>query len=282
MGLNFDLIGKALDLPAFTYAEKDVILYALGVGADVASELAFLHEKDLKVLPTFGILPANINSLEGAKQLGMNPAYTLHGEQTFELHRPIPTTGMLYTTTKVEAIYDKGDAGAVVHSTLETRDDAGKLICVNRQVGFDRSAGNFGGDRGPKAPRFDPPEGKEPDFRIEYQTSVNQAAIYRLSGDKNPLHIDPEFARKVGLDRPIMHGLCTFGFAGRAILHSVCGGDPARFKTLSVRMARPAYPGDILITEVWKLEGGNYVVRTVDQDGKPLLVNGLAETKTGS
>ena len=130
----------------------------------------------------------------------------------------------------------------------------GDLLFENVLAGWDRTAGNFGGDPGPKVEKLVPPSGVAPDFRVEYRTSPDQAALYRLSGDKNPLHIDPEFARLSGLERPILMGLCTYGFAGRAILHSICGSDPARFKSFSVRFTGMVLPGDSLITEGWKAE----------------------------
>ena len=141
-------------------------------------------------------------------------------------------------------------------SVFETRDENGDLLFENKAVVVDRSAGNFGGDRGPKSEIVVPPERREPDFQVEYTTTKDQCALYRLSGDKNPLHIDPEFAGKGGFDRPILQGLCSFGFSGRAILHSVCGSDPARFKSFSVRFMNVVYPGDTLITEGWKTDTG--------------------------
>jgi acyl dehydratase len=160
---------------------------------------------------------------------------------------------------------------------IETRDDNGRLLFENRVVIVDRSAGNFGGDRGPQTERFDPPEGADPDFHLAYATSPDQAALYRLNGDKNPLHIDPEFAKLGGLERPILHGLCTYGFAGRAILHGLCGSDPARFKSLAVRFMGPVFPGDTLITEGWKKDNGAYIIQTKTQDGRVVLGNAVAE-----
>ena len=146
-----------------------------------------------------------------------------------------------------------------------------------KAVIVDRGAGNFGGDRGPKTDKILPPQGKAPDFRMAYRTSKDQAALYRLSGDKNPLHIDPGFAEKGGFDKPILHGLCSFGYAGRAILNTACNGNPDRLKSFSVRFMNVAYPGDTLITQGWQLDAHQYVIQTTNQDGKIILGNSFAE-----
>jgi acyl dehydratase len=178
----------------------------------------------------------------------------------------------------IDSIYDKGDKGAVINLTLATVDETGAPLFDNKVVLVDRSGGNFGGDRGPKAVPVVPPEGREPDFRVEQTIPINQTALYRLSGDKNPLHIDPDFARKAGFDRPILHGLCAFGYAGRAILHNACGSDPARMKSFSVRFTHVVYPGDTLTTRGWKADGGgSFIVQTTNQDGNVVLGNARAE-----
>ncbi|MBW2367771.1 MAG: 3-alpha,7-alpha,12-alpha-trihydroxy-5-beta-cholest-24-enoyl-CoA hydratase, partial [Deltaproteobacteria bacterium] len=141
----------------------------------------------------------------------------------------------------------------------------------------DRSAGNFGGERGPKKEPIIPPEGKDPDFQVAYKIPPDQCALYRLSGDKVPLHIDPEFAKKSGMERCFFMGLGTMGYAGRAVLHSVCDSDPARLKSFSVRMVSIVYPGDTLITSGWKVEEGKYTILTTNQDGKVVLSNAIAE-----
>jgi acyl dehydratase len=277
MALKFDLIGKKSEPTSFSYTEDDVILYALGIGAEVGGELDFLYEKDLKVFPTFAVVPLTVEGWDYPTRIGMNMFHVLHGEQKIELNGPIPTKGTLVSTRTMDAIYDKGDAGAVAHTSVETLDEKGNLLFVNRSVIFDRSAGNFGGDRGPKSEKLVPPEGKDPDIHVEYATSPDQAALYRLSGDKNPLHIEPEFAQMGGLDRPILHGLCTFGYAGRAILHSLCDSDPARLKSFSVRFTGVVYPGETLVIEAWEMESGTYVVQTKTGDGRLVLGNAKVE-----
>jgi acyl dehydratase len=278
MALNLDIVGKQLEPEPFTYTKDQMILYALGIGAGV-EELDFVYEKNLKVFPTFAVIPFMPVLLNVfVPQSKLNLFKVLHGEHQIVLHKPIPPSGTVYTTTTCESIYDKGDKGALVNVRFDTRNEAGDLLFENRAVIVDRSAGNFGGDRGPKTEPISPPEGQEPDFSVSHTIPADQCALYRLSGDKNPLHIDPAFAKKGGFDRPILHGLCTVGYAGRAILHSVCDSDPARLKSLSVRFMNVVFPGDTLITEGWKVNSGSYVIRTTNQDGTIILGNAMAET----
>jgi len=181
-------------------------------------ELDFIYEKHLKVFPTYAVIPFTSMLFSHVIPLtNINPAALLHGEQKIILHKPIPTSATVHATMCVDSIYDKGDKGAIINLTLETTDDAGEALFDNKVVLMDRSGGNFGGDRGPKTTPVVPPEGQDPDFSVAYTIPPDQAAIYRLSGDKNPLHIDPAYAQKARFDRPILHGLCSFGYAGRAI-----------------------------------------------------------------
>ena len=276
MAINPEVVGKKIEGESFAYDEDTVILYALGIGAGL-DEIKFIYEKDLKVFPTFAVIPFMPSLIPLATEANLNMFTVLHGEQKIILHKEIPTKGSLISTAVCSSVYDKGDKGAVVNMEIESRDENGDLLFENKAVVFDRSGGNFGGDRGPKVEKVEPPEGKNPDFSVSYTTSPDQAALYRLSGDKNPLHIDPEFAKMGGFDTPILHGLCTYGHAGRAVLHSVCDGDPARFKSFGVRFTGVVFPGETLITEGWKAETGKYIIQTKAQDGRVVLGNGLAE-----
>lgn len=276
MALNLDVIGEKMEFPPFEYNEDAAILYALGIGAG-RDDLTFVYEKDLKVYPTFAVIPFGPGLFPFIEKSGINLFTLLHGEQKITLHKPIPPKGVVHSTAVCESIWDKGDKGAVVTLRVESRDADGDLLFENVALLMDRSGGNFGGERGPKTESVSPPEGKDPDFSVAYTTSPDQAALYRLSGDKNPLHIDPEFAKMGGFDTPILHGLCSYGYAGRAILKSVCGDDPAKMKSFHVRFKGVVFPGDTLTTEGWKLETGKYVIRTTTQDGREVLGNALVE-----
>ncbi len=276
MALNIDVVGKQSEPVEFNYDNDRVILYALGAGEGVEN-LGYVYEKDLKVLPTFGVIPITPCIGKLIRGVNVNFRTMLHAEQKLTLHKPIPPAGTILTTGSVESIYDKGDKGAVINIKTESTDADGKLLFENIMVLFDRSGGNFGGDRGPKTTSLSPPEGAKADVRVEYSSSSDQALLYRLSGDKNPLHADPEFAKMAGFDRPILMGLCTFGFAGRAVLHSLCDSDPGRFKSLSTRFVGSVYPGDTIITEAWNVSGSQYAIQTSTQDGRVVLANAVAE-----
>jgi len=276
MALNLDIIEKNMAPVTYTYDQDTVILYALGIGAGI-NELDFIYEKELKVLPTFAVVPFLSAFMPFTLQAGLNMQTVLHGEQKILLHRPIPTSGVLTSVVRCPSIYDKGDKGGIININMESRDADGDLLFENSAVIVDRSAGNFGGDRGPKPEVFDPPKGTSPNFHVEETSSQNQAALYRLSGDKNPLHIDPEFAQKAGFECPILHGLCSFGFAGRAVLHSLCASDPQRLKSFSGRFTDVVFPGETLVTEGWELGEGLYIIQTRTPEGKVILGNALAE-----
>lgn len=276
MGLNFDQL-EIWSAPAETeYTEDDVILYALSVGAGV-DELDFVYEKNLKVLPTFAVVPFFPMFWPLLTASGANIPTVLHAEHQVVLHGLIPPAGRILTRGRWNDTHDKGSRGAIMNWSFESRDPAGALLFENHAAIFDRTAGGFGGQRGGPTPKYHPPQDREPDFTVEETTSENQAALYRLNGDKNLLHIDPEFARSGGLDRPILHGLCSFGFAGRAVLQHGLGGDPGRLQSLSARFSGVVYPGDTLITTGWRIDDHNIYFQTRTQDDRVALGNGRAE-----
>jgi 3-hydroxyacyl-CoA dehydrogenase/3a,7a,12a-trihydroxy-5b-cholest-24-enoyl-CoA hydratase len=255
-----------------SYDERDVALYALGVGAaqdptnDKDLQLVFeLHQEGFHVLPTYGVIPA-INTIiemakRGEKAPGQNYGFEriLHGEQYTEVMRPLPAHATLTHRTKVVDIQDKGKNALVTSETTSFDEDDNPLI-VNRFTAVVRGAGGWGGERVASVETNTPPD-RKPDAVIEETIDENAALLYRLSGDWNPLHADPGMAMAFGFERPILHGLCTYGRAGRHVVNSFCDGDPRLFKSIQVRFADPVYPGETLVTEMWKESDTKVVFR---------------------
>jgi 3-hydroxyacyl-CoA dehydrogenase/3a,7a,12a-trihydroxy-5b-cholest-24-enoyl-CoA hydratase len=277
---------------AASYDERDVALYALGVGAardpGDEKELSLVYEmsgKGMKVLPSFGAVPA-INMVlsmgkNGVTAPGLNFGLdrVLHGEQYTELKRPLPTHGKLTTKATVKNIYDKGK-GAVVVTEFVTYDEGGDELVRNEVATFVRGAGGWGGDRGPSADVNVPPD-RAPDKVLEDKTTENQALLYRLSGDWNPLHADPGMAKAFGFARPILHGMCTFGMATRHVVNAFApDGDPRYVKSIKVRFASTVLPGESLVTEMWK-EGNKVIFRTkIKERGEVCISNAAIELWT--
>lgn len=273
MPLDPTAIGTVGKARTVTWTPKDCALYALGVGAGL-DELAFTTEntRDLpmRMLPTmpvtFGV-DAGVLKAAGA----IDWTKLVHAEQGVELLEPLPVDGTATTRTQITQMWDKEKAALVVLETVGT-DEADKALFRTRMALFIKGAGGWGGERGP-ASGGQAPEGK-PDDTVTYATRADQALLYRLSGDRNPLHSDPSFAKRAGFSRPILHGLATFGFAGRAVLHAAAGGDPDRLRSIQARFAAPVYPGDTLHVDLWHAWGGvRFQVRTdagvvVLSDGK--------------
>ncbi len=276
MALDLSAIGKQLPESTYSYGDREVMLYALGIGA-TTKELDFVYEKNLKVLPTFAVVPSFPALMSLGTVIEFNPVMLLHGEQRIELKAPIPTSGTLTTKGRVRAIYDKG-SGAVVIVDSETKDASGAVLFTNTFGAFIRGEGGFGGERGPSASGQNVPPERSPDHTIEYQTSPDQATLYRLSGDRNPLHIDPDFAKMAGFERPILHGLCTFGYVGRAVLHGVCGGDPARLKDFEVRFSGVVYPGETIVTQIWRESDTRVLVQAKTAERGDAVISNAAAT----
>jgi len=262
--LNLDSVGKPGPPSERAWTASDVQLYALGVGAgqaDPYAELEFTtensHGVDLQVLPSFANMLGFGGGLSGIGELDLSAV--LHGEQAFELHRPLPVQGTARTVSTVAGIYDKGKAAVVVIESATTDAATGELLATVRNATFIRGAGGFGGERGP-ATDWAVPQ-RAPDFSRSATIPPDQALLYRLTGDRNPLHSDPVFAKKAGFDRPILHGMCTYGYTARILLHEACGSRAERFQAMSARFASPVCPGDTITVEGWA-EGTTVYFRT--------------------
>ena len=273
MALNPDAVGVKGKPSTRSWTSKDALLYAVGVGAGT-EELAFTTEntKDTpqRVLPTFAVIIGG-GGTPFDKIGSFNPAMMVHGEQGIELLDEIPPDGEIESIGECTAMWDKGNAGVVEFESISTNTATGKPLLKTRSQLYCRGEGGWGGDRGP-SDRLEFPE-RNPDHKVVYKTREDQALTYRLSGDRNPLHSDPAFAAMGGFDAPILHGLCTWGFTGRALLHTLCGSDPARFKSMNSRFSRPVIPGDELTINMW-VDGNEALFMTENQDGVKVIDQG--------
>lgn len=265
-----DLVGTEFDTVDVEWGYKDTILYALGVGAKPETELDFLYEgRGPKVLPTFCVCPGMKLLFEAIQKVEINIMMLLHGEQITTIHRPLPPNANAKGVGKITEVWDKGKAAVI---GLEgTVSDKNGPIFSNKSTLFIRGAGGFGGERGPSTKGKNEPPSREPDHVFEDVTQPEQAALYRLSGDPNPIHIDPDFAKMSGFEKPFLHGLCSYGFGCRAIINTLCNNDPDKFKSMEVRFADQVYMGDKLITKIWETGDGEALMQTENQDGKIIL-----------
>ena len=266
------------------YTVDQVILYHLGLGAGVPptspSELEYTYEKKLKVLPSFAVIPAfgSMGSIANVPGMQFNFAMLLHGEQEVILHRPLPTEAKLATSAHIPEIYDKGKAALVILEAEAVDAASGQPLFTNRFSLFVRGEGGFGGDSGPKAGNLAPE--RAPDGVVERKTLPQQALIYRLSGDKNPLHADPEFAKLGGFDKPIIHGLCSYGIACKAIVDDALDGDVSAVARYQARFAGVAFPGETYRVSYWK-DGAKRILleaASVERDAK-IISNAVIELR---
>ncbi len=281
MALNPEAVGATGDVRSISWGSKDALLYAVGIGAGQA-DLPFTTEntKDTPqvVFPTFAVVAGSGTASPGASamsQIGsFNFALLVHGSQAITLHRPIPVEARATTQDRVVAMYDKGKAAVVVMEN-EVKSVEGEPLWSTRSAVFIRGEGGWGGERGPSGPQNEPPVDTAADHEVTLQTSSDQAFVYRLSGDRNPLHTDPSFAAMGGFDRPILHGLCTYGFTGRALLGALADNDVTRFHHIEGRFSSPVMPGDTLTVRVWRTGEGEAVFTTSVGD-RVVIDQGLA------
>jgi acyl dehydratase len=261
MALDLSIVDKHSEPYSFTYTWKDAVLYALGVGAK-KDELDYLYEgRGPKVLPSFVVVPMFQPMLDCIVKTGGDLSMVVHGAQRVRLHVDVPAAATLSTVARVAGIYDMRKFAIVLVDT-EIKNE-GKLLAETRSQIIIRGAGSFGGETPPKEPKVaEVPKDKAPDFRVEEKTTPEQALLYRLSGDLNPLHADPEFAARVGFEQgPILHGLCTFGHMVRHAAKGAFGGDAAKLRAFEATFRKPVWPGDTLVTEGWIVEPGKLALQ---------------------
>jgi acyl dehydratase len=271
------------ELPAVeaSWNADNVILYHLGVGAGAKptdpKELEYTYEKDLKVLPSYGVIPVfgSMARLGQVPGIQINFALVLHGEQDLEIHQPLPTEAKITSQARIAGLYDKGKAALIVLEVDSKNSSSGERLFTNRFSIFARGEGGFGGDSGPKAGNAAP--ARKPDCVVESPTLPQQALLYRLNGDKNPLHADPEFAKLGGFDRPILHGLCSYGIVCKAIVDSMLDGDTTRVARYQVRFAGVVFPGETLVTSGWR-EGDQILINAMTKERESPVISNAAIT----
>ena len=279
MPLDMNAIGREAGPAEVSWTSRDAMLYAIGVGAgqdDALAELGFTTENTegvaLRMLPTYAVVIVQ-NAAAARPAFGdIDRTKLVHAEQGFVLHRPLPVEGRARITGKVTAIQDKGSGALVSMESVAVDAASGEPLATTTSSVFIRGEGGFGGERGASVPSRIPE--RAPDFERVVATRADQALLYRLSGDRNPLHSDPAFASRGGFARPILHGMCTYGITGRILLNQFCGGDPARLRSMQGRFTRPVLPGDTLKVQAWK-EADGIRFRTLAEGGQPVLDQGL-------
>ncbi len=269
--------GASISAGEGSWNQDLVMLYQLGVGAGMEKpndpkELEYCFEKNLKVLPSFGVIPVfgALGGMVGIPGVQINFALVLHGEQDIEIHRPIPASADVVSKGRVADIFDKGKAALLVLE-VETSDKSGNKLFTNRFSIFARGEGGFGGDPGPKAVNEAP--SRKPDLVVESRTIPQQALFYRLCGDKNPLHADPEFAKLGGFDKPILHGLCSYGIVCKAVVDGLLDGDVTKVARYQARFSGVVFPGETIVTSMWKENGKILISATSKERGAPVIGN---------
>jgi len=276
MAIDKDSLGYETPPIAFGYTWRDTVTYALGVGATADAELDFLYEgRGPKVLPTFCTVPTFAAFDALVDRIGCDRSGMVHHSQEMSLSKPLQPSAELKVMGRVEGLYDLKRMAMAVFG-IDAYDEEGDPIIRGEVTLLLLKDGGFGGPRPARTTRTPAPD-RDPDFEVREKVAPTQALLYRLSGDYNPLHADPAFAAKVGFDKPILHGLCTFGYAGRAVLSHACEGDPSRLSSLRGQFAKPAFPGDTLVLRGWNEEGRTAVtVTTEERPGELCLSNAHA------
>jgi acyl dehydratase len=279
------VVGAELVAEAYSWTDEDVILYNLAVGAGNPPtdplELRYAYEGDLQAVPTYGTIPpfGMMMSMGMVEGFDINLTQILHGEQELIVHSPIPTSGTVTQSGRVVNVYDKGKGALAVIEIVSVLGKTGEPLFTNRASIFIRGEGGFGGESGP--PRGNEEPGREPDQVVESPTLPQQALLYRMvSGDKNPLHADPGFASFAGFERPILHGLCTYGLVAKAVVDSALGGEPGGLASYRARFTGHVFPGETLITRIW--DEGDVLIVTAEtkERGTTVLSNASVRQRT--
>jgi acyl dehydratase len=276
MTIDAESLGYQTPPIAFDYTWRDTVMYALGVGATADAELDFLYEgRGPKVLPTFCTIPTFAAFDALVDRIGCDRSGMVHHSQEMTLFKPLQPQGKLRVMGRVDRLYDLKRMAMSVF-VIDAYDEEDDLIARGEVTLVLLRDGGFGGERPPRSPRTPAPD-HDPDFEVRERVAPTQALLYRLSGDYNPLHADPEFAAEVGFERPILHGLCTFGYAGRAVVAHACEGDPARLFSLRGQFAKPVFPGDTIVVRGWNEADRTVVtVTTKERPGELCLSNAYA------
>ncbi|PRZ42857.1 acyl dehydratase [Antricoccus suffuscus] len=281
MSIDLDAVGRTAGPVSASWDSKDALLYALGVGAgqdDPLSELELTTENsegiEQQVLPVYAVVVTQKTKGLHVPSGDIDRTKLVHAEQELILHQPLPVEGSAQLSSKVTGIFDKG-SGALVSTEIEAVDDAGKPLFTTRSAAFIRGEGGFGGDRGPSSEWAAPD--RKPDHSINVTIRPDQALLYRLSGDRNPLHADPKFAAKGGFSKPILHGMCTYGVTARVISRAV-GVDGNSFASIYGRFSKPVLPGETLTVNVWS-DGKTHLFQTSDSSGDVVLDRGVLTTR---
>lgn len=279
MGLRHDIVGTVTGPWERSWTSTDSLLYSVAIGAgqdDPQQELAFTTENsagvDQQAIPSLAIVLGQFGGPPNSALEGVDYTKLLHAEQALTLHRPLPVEGRISLSSEVTGLYDKGKGALVETTTTATEPDGGAALFSATSSVFVRGEGGWGGDRGANADS--PVPERDPDDQASFATAVNQALIYRLTGDRNPLHSDPKFAAAAGFDRPILHGLATYGITTRLLVNAVLGGDAERMTHIEGRFTKPVLPGQRLTVRTWHLDEGT-AFQTVNDSGEVVLDRGL-------
>lgn len=284
MPVNPDAVGAKGEPRRASWTSDDAILYALGIGAGVTdpvgAELEFTTDNTAgvtqRVFPTMVVL-FGFTATGGKSAMSQagtyDPRMLVHGEQGITLFREMPISGEVETVDEIVGVYDKGKGAVIATKTTGTLVADGQPLYEATASVFITGEGGFGGDRGPSGKANVAPD-RAPDHEVTMQTRPDQALLYRLCGDKNPLHSDKQFSDVGGFPKPILHGLCTYGFTGRALLHTLCGSDPARFTGMDARFSSPVLPGEALTVRMWEDGPGKAIFQTLGGDGRVVIDNG--------